>query len=183
MLTRREFLKTGAILGSAAILAPNELLAYKYRMPVDRTLKFYNIHTGEHLKATYWAKDHFVKSELDAIKYFLRDFRTGEMKDVDINLLDILYSMQLIKDSNKAFRVISGYRSKKTNNMLRKTNEGVAKNSYHVKAQAIDINLPGTHLKDLTKLARFLKRGGVGYYPRSGFMHIDTGPIRYWKFG
>ncbi len=181
MITRREFLKAGAILTSTALLTPNAL--FSYRMPVDRTLRFYNIHTGEYLKATYWAKDHFVKSELEAIKYFLRDFRTGETKDVDIKLLDILYSIQLIKDTTKPFKVISGYRSKKTNDMLRKKSEGVAKNSYHVKAQAIDINLPGTELKDLNKLARFLRRGGVGYYPKSGFMHIDTGPIRYWKHG
>jgi uncharacterized protein YcbK (DUF882 family) len=67
--------------------------------------------------------------------------------------------------------------------MLRKKSEGVAKNSFHLKAQAIDINLPGTELKDLKKLSTFLRRGGVGYYPKSGFMHIDTGPIRYWHKG
>jgi uncharacterized protein YcbK (DUF882 family) len=67
--------------------------------------------------------------------------------------------------------------------MLRRRSEGVAKNSFHLKARAIDINLPGTELKDLKKLAKFLQRGGVGYYPKSGFMHIDTGPIRYWKRG
>ncbi|HIP59990.1 MAG TPA: DUF882 domain-containing protein, partial [Campylobacterales bacterium] len=90
------------------------------------------------------------------------------------------YSIQLIRDTDKAIKVYSGYRSPKTNKRLRKNSEGVAKNSYHLKAQAIDINLPGTDLKNLKKLATFLRRGGVGYYPRSGFMHIDTGPIRYW---
>jgi uncharacterized protein YcbK (DUF882 family) len=152
-------------------------------LPVDRKIKLYNIHTGEHLKATYWSKDHFVKSELHKINHFLRDYRTGETQNMDIKLLDLLYSIQLIRDTSKPFQVVSGYRSPKTNEMLRRRSEGVAKNSFHLKARAIDINLPGTELKDLKKLAKFLQRGGVGYYPKSGFMHIDTGPIRYWKRG
>ena len=181
MNSRRNFLKKSLIVGSGLIVSPFDLFAY--RLPVDRVVKLYNIHTGEHLKATYWAKDHFVREELEKINYFLRDFRTGEVKNIDIKLLDLLYAIQLIKDTNRPFRVISGYRSPKTNAMLRKKTEGVAKNSFHLKAQAIDINLPGSDLRDLKSLARFLRRGGVGYYPKSGFMHIDTGPIRYWTRG
>lgn len=178
MNQRRDFLKKSIILGAGLMASPYEL--FSYRLPVDRSIKLFNIHTGEHLKATYWAKDHFVKDEIKNINYFLRDHRTGDVEEMDIKLLDLLYAVQLIRDTNKAFRVISGYRSPKTNKMLNKTTEGVAKTSYHLKAQAIDINLPGTELKDLKKLAKFLQRGGVGYYPKSGFMHIDTGPIRYW---
>ncbi len=181
MDNRREFLKKSIILGAGLSVSPHDLFAY--RLPVDREIKLYNIHTGENIKATYWSKDHFVKSELDKINHFLRDFRTGDIQKMDIELLDLLYSIQLIRDTTKPFKVISGYRSPKTNAMLQKKSEGVAKNSYHLKAQAIDINLPGTELKDLKKLARFLRRGGVGYYPRSGFMHIDTGPTRYWAKG
>lgn len=179
MNARREFLKKSIVLGTGLTLSPYELFALK--IPVDKTIKLYNIHTGEHLKATFWSKDHYVLSEFEKINYFLRDFRTGEVQPIDHKLLDLLYSIHLIRDTNKAFKVISGYRSPKTNQMLRKRSEGVAKNSFHLKAQAIDINLPGTQLKDLKKLAVFLRRGGVGYYPRSGFMHIDTGPIRYWE--
>ncbi len=178
MNQRREFLRKSILLGAGLSVSPYELFAY--RLPVDRQINLFNIHTGEHLKATYWAKDHFVKSEIDKINHFLRDYRTGDIQQMDIKLLDQLYAIQLIRDTNKPFRVISGYRSPKTNQMLRKSTEGVAKNSFHLKAQAIDINLPGTQLKDLKKLARFLRRGGVGYYPKTGFMHIDTGPIRYW---
>jgi uncharacterized protein YcbK (DUF882 family) len=178
MNNRRDFLKKSIILGAGLTVSPYELFAY--RLPVDRTIKLYNAHTGEHLKATYWAKDHFVKSELEKINHLLRDYRTGDVQKMDIKLLDLLYSIQLIRDTNKPIKVFSGYRSPKTNEKLRKASEGVAKNSYHLKAQAIDINLPGTELKNLRKLATFLKRGGVGYYPKSGFMHIDTGPIRYW---
>ncbi len=181
MNSRRDFLKKSLVLGTGLVVSPFDLFAY--RLPVDRTIRLYNIHTGEHLKATYWAKDHFVREELEKINYFLRDFRTGEVKEIDIKLLDLIYAIGLIKDTDRPFRVISGYRSPKTNAMLRKRSEGVAKNSYHLKAQAIDINLPGSHLKDLKSLARFLRRGGVGYYPKSGFMHIDTGPIRYWARG
>ncbi len=181
MNQRRDFLKKSILLGSGLIVSPHELFAY--RLPVDREIKLYNVHTGEHLKAIYWSKDHFVQSEIDRINYFLRDFRTGDVKKMDVKLMDLLYAIQLIRDTDKPFRVLSGYRSQKTNEMLRKKSESVAKNSFHLKAKAIDINLPGTELKDLKKLAHFLKRGGVGYYPRNGFMHIDTGPIRYWQKG
>ncbi len=178
---RRAFLKKSIFLGAGLALSPSDL--FSLSIPVDKEIKLYNIHTGEHIKATYWSKDHYVLSELERINYFLRDFRTGEVQMMDVELLDLLYAIQLIRDTDKPFKVISGYRSPKTNAQLRKKSEGVAKNSYHLKAQAIDINLPGTELKDLRKLATFLRRGGVGYYPRSGFMHIDTGPIRYWAQG
>ena len=178
MNNRRDFLKKSIILGAGLTLSPYEL--FSYRLPVDRSIKLYNAHTGEHLTATYWAKDHFVKDELKKINYLLRDYRTGDVQEMDVELLDLLYSIQLIRDTNRPIQVYSGYRSPKTNARLRKHSEGVAKNSYHLKAQAIDINLPGTELKNLKKLATFLRRGGVGYYPKSGFMHIDTGPIRYW---
>jgi uncharacterized protein YcbK (DUF882 family) len=179
MNDRREFLRKSIILGAGLTVSPYEL--FSYRLPVDRTIKLYNAHTGEHLKATYWAKDHFVKDELKKVNHLLRDFRTGDVQEMDVKLLDLLYSIQLIRDTDKPIKVFSGYRSPKTNNMLRKRSEGVSKNSFHLKAQAIDINLPGTELKNLKKLATFLRRGGVGYYPKSGFMHIDTGPLRYWK--
>jgi len=179
MNKRREFLKKSILLSTGLAVSPYELFAMK--IPTDKTIKLYNIHTQEHLKATYWSKDHIVESEMKKINHFLRDFRTGDQQEMDPKLLDQLYAIQLIRDTNKAFQVISGYRSPKTNAMLNKTTEGVAKNSFHVKAQAIDINLPGTELKNLKKLAKFLQRGGVGYYPKSGFMHIDTGPIRYWS--
>jgi uncharacterized protein YcbK (DUF882 family) len=178
MNNRRDFLKKSIILGAGLAVSPYEL--FSYRLPVDRSIKLYNAHTGEHCKATYWAKDHFVKDELKKINHILRDHRTGDVQEMDVELLDLLYSIQLIRDTNKPIKVFSGYRSPKTNKMLRNTSEGVAKNSFHLKAQAIDINLPGTELKNLKRLAVFLGRGGVGYYPKSGFMHIDTGPIRYW---
>ena len=181
MKNRRDFLKKSISLGAGLLVSPSEL--FSYRLPVDRTIKLYNTHTGEHLKATYWAKDHFVLSEIEKLNYFLRDFRTGDVKEFDIKLFDLLYAIQLIRDTNKPFRVLSGYRSPKTNEMLRHKSEGVAKNSFHLKAKAIDINLPGTELGDLKRLSMFLRRGGVGYYPKSGFMHIDTGPIRYWHRG
>jgi len=181
MNQRREFLRKSILLSAGLTVSPYELFAVS--IPVDKTIKLFNIHTQEHLTATYWSKDHFVKSEMEKINHFLRDYRTGDVQKMDPSLLNQLYAIQLIRDTTKPFQVISGYRSAKTNMMLNKTTEGVAKNSFHVKAQAIDINLPNTELKDLKKLAKFLRRGGVGYYPRSGFMHIDTGPVRYWEMG
>ena len=95
-------------------------------------------------------------------------------------LLDLLFRISTKVNLSGPFHVISGYRSPTTNAMLRKKNKSVAKNSFHVKGQAIDIRLPGLYLSRLKKLAVKMNAGGVGYYPRSNFIHLDIGPVRYW---
>ena len=104
MNQRREFLKKSIILGTGLTVSPYELFGLS--IPTDKEIKLYNIHTGEHLRATYWAKDHYVLSELERINYFLRDFRTGEIQMMDVKLLDLLYSIQLIRDTDKPFKVL-----------------------------------------------------------------------------
>jgi uncharacterized protein YcbK (DUF882 family) len=140
----------------------------------------YDLHTGERFDDVYWADGHYLPEALNRINYLLRDFRTNAVTEIDTALLDILNTLCARLDVNEPFHVVSGYRSPETNAMLRRQGRGVAKNSYHVRGKAVDIRLPGCDLSVVREAALQLKAGGVGYYPRSGFVHLDTGPTRRW---
>ena len=174
--SRRKFLKISALF-TTAIIVPSKGIASNYH---EKKLSFYNIHTGEFLNTTYWIEGKYIQEEIDSINKILRDFRTGEIKPIDIKLIDLLFDIKTLLNKDKNFHIISGYRSPKTNAYLRNVSSGVAKKSYHMKGKAIDIYLPQVNLFTLRKAAMSLKRGGVGYYPKSHFVHIDTGPVRYW---
>jgi len=146
----------------------------------ERVLSFYNTHTGEHTRATYWADGEYVASELATLDRLLRDFRSGEVAAMDRRLFDILYDLQQLTAASGTFQVISGYRSPATNAQLRRHSDGVAQNSLHTRGQAIDIRLAGVELRDLHRAALSLRAGGVGYYAGSGFIHVDTGRVRAW---
>lgn len=178
MITRRGFLQ-GALAAGAGLLAP-PLWASAQPAMNERRLRFYNLHTGEHLNATYWADGGYVSEELAAIDHLLRDFRTDEVKPIDTALLERLHALQHEFPHHHTFHVISGYRSPKTNAALRSHTNGVAKRSFHMQGRAIDIRLPGVELSHLRRAALAQKAGGVGYYPKSDFVHIDTGRPRFW---
>lgn len=146
----------------------------------ERKVRLKNLHTGEDLKATYWADGKYISETMRDVAYFLRDFRTGDKHRIDAGLMDILHDIHLRIGSRKEFHIISGYRSPKTNNMLSSRSSGVAKRSLHMLGKAVDIRLPGTDLRDLRKAALGMRAGGVGYYPRSNFLHVDTGRYRTW---
>ncbi|WP_300362216.1 YcbK family protein [Hydrogenimonas sp.] len=179
-MTRRDFIKRGG--GLLAVCAfPNVILADSAVKRQEKRLSLYNIHTGEMEKATFWADGEYVAEELERLDRLLRDYRTGDIHTMDRRLFDLLHDIEShFGTAHKPFHIISGYRSPKTNEMLRKHSRGVAKQSLHMKGQAIDINLPGVELAQLRLAARRLRRGGVGYYPKSGFVHVDTGRVRYW---
>ena len=182
MIKRRDFLKyalTHCTVGAAAIGASPVLFA-KSNPIAERQLKFYNLHTGEKLSTTYWADDSYIDTELQSINFLLRDHRSGEIQPIDKNLLDLLYVLQHTVNKDGAYHIISGYRSLKTNARLRQQSNGVAKKSLHMLGKAIDVRLPGVELKHLRKAALSLKAGGVGYYPKSNFVHLDTGRPRFW---
>lgn len=174
---RRRFLKLG--FGAATTLAVPTAFANVIKSP-ERKLALLNLHTGESIKATYWAEGQYQISELHAINQVLRDHRTGDVIDIDNNLIELLNILHHKIDSNQAFHVISGYRSAKTNAALNKLSNGVAKKSLHMQGKAIDIRLPGCQLASLQKAALQLHAGGVGYYSKSNFIHIDTGRVRHW---
>jgi uncharacterized protein YcbK (DUF882 family) len=110
----------------------------------------------------------------------LRDFRTGDIEVIDPQLLVLLHKISQRIGKDEPFDVISGYRSPKTNARLASNSNGVAKHSLHMQGMAVDICLPGMKLAHLRDAAKSLKAGGVGYYPKSNFIHIDTGKVRYW---
>lgn len=178
-LHRRTVLRLGAAAALTAVSAP--ALAHSLPAASERRLSFYNLHTGERLSTVYWARGRYVPEALGRIDRILRDFRTGEVKPIDRRLLDLLYALARRLEAERPFHVISGYRSPKTNAMLvSQSDGGVAKRSYHMRGMAIDVRLPERDLARLRRAAVALRRGGVGYYPRSDFVHVDVGPVRYW---
>jgi uncharacterized protein YcbK (DUF882 family) len=146
----------------------------------SRTLRFDHTHTGEKLTVTYTAGERYLPSALLVIDRFLRDFRTGDVHPIDPQLLDQLHMLAAVTASPASFQVISGYRSPATNGSLRARSRGVAAHSLHLDGRAIDIRLPDVALADLREAAVSLRAGGVGFYPGSNFVHIDTGRVRRW---
>lgn len=146
----------------------------------DRALTLHNVHTGESGKIVYWSEGKYISSSLDELNWLLRDFRTSEVRAIDPRLLNILYVLTKTVGSSEPTLVLSGFRSKKTNDMLRKTTEGVAKRSFHMIGKAIDIRMPKQDMSQVQRAALMLNGGGVGYYPESNFVHIDSGPVRTW---
>lgn len=174
---RRHFLKAG--IGICTMLSLPSVSAGSMNSG-EKKLAFLNLHTGERIRSTYWAEGNYIPEELQAIENLLRDHRTGELHPIDTSLLDLL---QLLHDqigARKEFHIISAYRSPKTNAMLASRSNGVVKKSLHMQGKAIDIRLPECSLSHLRNVALSLKSGGVGYYPKSDFIHIDTGRVRFW---
>jgi uncharacterized protein YcbK (DUF882 family) len=177
LITRRDMLKGAGALALGALL-PRAGLA---SLPSDSaTLRFYNLHTDETLTATYIDKGRFVPDAVAAIDHILRDFRTGDVVPIDLNLLHLLTRLHYRTGSGEPFQIISGYRSPKTNEMLFEHTNGVAKNSLHMQGRAIDIRIADVELPQLRDAAISLQRGGVGFYAPSQFVHVDTGPVRVW---
>ncbi|WP_144209323.1 DUF882 domain-containing protein [Shewanella donghaensis] len=146
----------------------------------NKELSFFNRHTGERQQGSYWSDGEYRQDTLELFSIVLRDHRQNEAAPMDNRLFELLHNLQQTLGNSDEIHVISGYRSPKTNNMLATKSNGVAKKSYHMKGMAMDIAIPGIELKTLREAAISLKLGGVGYYPRSGFIHVDSGPVRSW---
>lgn len=164
------------VLAAGALTFPSEP-----RASIDeRRLVFYHTHTNQRLDVVYARNGEYLEPALGAIETFLSDFRTGERKEIDPALLDVLYDARERLGSRGTYEVISAYRSPQTNEMLRGTTSGVAKNSQHLEGRAIDVRLRGVSTRKLRDTAIAMRRGGVGYYPESDFVHLDTGRVRRW---
>jgi len=180
-LSRRQFIRSVAFSG-LAVLAPKRVFsAIGDGASLERSLSFYNPNTKEALETVYWSNGNYLSKALDDINYVMRDRLTGEIRPMDTRLLDLLHTIEMELKTGKPFHIISGYRSPKTNALLRERGKGAAKNSYHIQGEAVDVRLPGCRLSSLRRAAYKLKAGGVGYYPRFRFLHIDVGPVRYWS--
>lgn len=147
----------------------------------ERHLRLYHTHTREHLSVVYWRDNAYVPDALVRLDTFLRDRITGNVHHFDPHLFDVLSDLTAASGHSDAeIQVICGYRSPQTNEYLRTHTSGVARNSLHMEAEAIDIRVPGVKTSQLRDTALSLGRGGVGYYPVSDFIHVDVGRVRRW---
>lgn len=145
-----------------------------------RSLSVKNLHTGEAVSADYWVDGWYSPDALAEIDHVLRDFRTNEVHPIDRRLLDLLHQVRTQLETDVDFEIFSAYRSPKTNAALARRSRGVARKSLHMQGKAVDVRLPGKRLRYVRRAAKGLRAGGVGYYPRSGFVHLDVGRVRYW---
>ena len=177
-LARRSFMSSlAAPLALAVVgLQPREAEAAVRQ----RSVQLYHCHTGETFNAVYFADGRYLPGALQAATHHLRDWRDNTARPIDPQLLDLLWSLRRTLNSTGPVQVFCGYRSPTTNAMLRRLHFGAARNSLHMQAMAVDLFVPDRPLRLVRAAAVQLKAGGVGYYPRSGFVHVDTGDIRYW---
>ncbi len=175
--TRRRFLQLGLTAVACGIATPAFAVPH---IKGARTLDFHNLHTDERLHVTYWKDGSYDRAALSKINRILRDHYSGDVYPMNVRLMDLLYDLQHRVKNDRPIEIVSGYRSPKTNMMLASYSDGVAKNSYHTKGMAIDIRMHGTPLNKIHNVALDMRRGGVGYYPDSQFVHVDVGPLRRW---
>lgn len=178
VLSRRKLLAMTAGVGAAGLvgLTPGEAEASRG----ERTLKLFNPHTGEKLGIVYRVGNRYSRFGLRKINLIMRDWRTQDVKTMDPEVIDYLYSVRRWLGTNKPIHIVSGYRCAATNAMLARRSGGVARKSYHVRAMAIDIKIPGYSVNAIARAAKSMKQGGVGKYNRSGFVHIDSADFRTW---
>ncbi len=178
---RRDLLKIGSA-GLIASMIPFVSARSAAAATNNGTWKiaFRHAHTGESFSGVYRVGDKYLPEAFERINYVLRDFRTKEVFPMDPHVIDILSLIHKKLDANDPYSILSAYRSPKTNAMLGGRTRGVASNSFHMYGQATDIRISGFSSKKIRNIAQSLKAGGVGYYPRSGFVHVDTGAVRTW---
>ena len=179
-MTRRGVL--GAFAATALIAAPTySKAAGLLRGAGDiRRIRMMSPRTGERLDTIYWIEGDYIRDAMKEISLFMRDWRTSEVKTIDTRTIDILAASHNLLDVNEPYMLLSGYRSPKTNAMLRSRSRGVAKNSRHLKGEAADLRLSSRSVNQMYRAALACHGGGVGKYSRSNFVHMDCGPVRSW---
>lgn len=178
--SRRALL--GAFAATALVAAPTySKAAGLLRGSGDiRRIKMYSARTGEKIDMIYWVEGDYIKDAVQEVNHFMRDWRTGDVKNMDLRTIDIMAASLNLLDVNEPFMLLSGYRSPKTNAMLRSRSTGVAKNSLHLKGQAADLRLSSRSVSQIGRAAASCAAGGVGRYSGSNFVHMDCGPVRTW---
>jgi uncharacterized protein YcbK (DUF882 family) len=179
--TRRNLLKGGLIMAAGLALPSTGFCRTGHFLSGEKAISLYNLHTGEELQnLVYRADGDYLPDSLQRLNWLLRDYRSDEVQRIDPSLFDLVHAIHGRLSSSGSVQIISGYRSPATNEMLRRQSSGVARHSLHMKGMALDIRVTDCDLAQLKKAAKSLRAGGVGYYPKSQFVHIDTGPVRYW---
>lgn len=165
-------------LSAGALFAADSTTAVN---PEQYRLRLYHLHTGEHIDVVYRVGDHYLPKAVAQLDHFLRDHRTGDVKDYDVQEFDLLHDlMERLDRPDGEIDIVCGYRTPWSNNYLRKRGPGVARHSQHMEARAIDIRVPGVPAAEVRDAALALHRGGVGYYAKSNFVHVDVGRVRHW---
>ncbi|MGQ0286302.1 DUF882 domain-containing protein [Pasteurellaceae bacterium 22721_9_1] len=178
--SRRKWLSLGGVVLGTTIL-PNSVLAV-VSTPKPRILRLRNINTGETFSSEFSQGKGLSSSMLGKFNWFMRDWHVNRSRNMDPNLFTKLYNIQSkLGLRNTEIQILSGYRTAATNSGLRRRSRGVASNSYHIRGQAVDFRVPGVSLASIRNAAESLNNGGVGYYPVSNFIHVDTGPVRTWR--
>jgi uncharacterized protein YcbK (DUF882 family) len=177
MTSRRRVLQAGCLLAAASAAGLSSATAHG----LGKRVGLLNLHTAERLDLEFFRDGAYVPDALAAIARLLRDYRTGEQHVIDPGLLDYLHEVAFASGVDPVFSVISGYRSPQTNEQLREHGSGVARHSLHMEGRAIDVRVAGIDCADLAARALDLRRGGVGYYRKSDFVHLDTGAFRTWR--
>jgi uncharacterized protein YcbK (DUF882 family) len=178
-VSRRRFLHHLASAAAGTILSPTAR-AFTTIFEETRELSFFNLHTLEKLTIPYDPCQICPPSVLSKVNHLLRDHRTDKIHPIDPALLDILHAVSTMSKSRGTFKIISGYRAPESNAMLHQTSSGVASRSLHMEGKAVDVRLSDIRTSDLRRIGMALGRGGVGYYPGSDFVHLDTGQVRTW---
>ncbi|MFY9287572.1 MAG: DUF882 domain-containing protein [Alphaproteobacteria bacterium] len=176
--SRRQFLQMGLATVACGIATP--ALAAMPRVKGIRSLSFYNLHTDERLRVDYWKNGGYDRAALAKLNHIMRDHYSGDATQMSVKLIDFLYDLQRKLGNDRAIEIVSAYRSPKTNLHMASLSDGVAKNSYHTKGMAMDIRISGASLRQVQNAALTMRRGGVGYYADSKFVHVDVGPLRRW---
>jgi uncharacterized protein YcbK (DUF882 family) len=175
LLSRRRLLGAAAAVTAVGLVKPVPAVSF-----APKSVSLYNVHTGEWLRTVYWADGHYIREAVRDINWILRDHDTDELRPMDAGVLDVLGRLRECLDTHDPFLVVCGYRSPATNRRLYLQGAGVAKHSYHIKGMAVDLRAERRSLHQVRDAALSLRCGGVGYYPRSDFVHVDCGPVRRW---
>jgi uncharacterized protein YcbK (DUF882 family) len=181
MISRRGILLAAGALAGTAAMGSRAAAPSAAPESAPRRIALNNLHTGEKLEIEYFRDAEYLTDALAAIEVLLRDFRNGEKHVIDPKLMDYLVDAAAQAGVPAAYSVISGYRSPETNAQLHEHSSGVSQKSLHMQGRAIDVRMAGVDCADLAARAQALKRGGVGYYRASNFVHLDTGAFRTWR--
>ncbi len=179
-VTRRGLL--GVFAATALVAAPTYSNAFGLIKGAGdiRRIRMYSGRTGEQIDTIYWIDGEYIPEVMKEINYFMRDWRSDDATRMDMRTIDIMAASHRLMDVSEPYMLLSGYRSAKTNAMLRSKSRGVAKNSLHMVGQAADLRLQSRSVSQMYKAACACSAGGVGKYSKSNFVHMDCGPVRTW---